>query len=313
MKLRMIQLEILSTACATAVAVVVAGPVFAGELTAGPPVGCNELDPTCTVVVIAPGHSGNPGNVGSSDGSTPTRGSEPQDPCTVDPNSQACSDERFQQTCRAVAATYVQTKGGWANVNLVDLNSYLATLGASTPCPAVAAPPAAAPPSPAVLAAEALKTLRIPSPVPGRYPAGVLHDGRPFTIVSGFTWFFTSPTSFRPLSASASAGGVSAQVTVTPSALLFTPGDGNGAVSCAGPGVAWQQGDGVWAPSPVGCDYRYPRSSIYDAGGEVTATYGIRWDVTWTSSTGTTGTLPAITTTKNSTFAVAEVEAVVTQ
>jgi hypothetical protein len=162
------------------------------------------------------------------------------------------------------------------------------------------------------LAQQALETLTIPGPTPGRYPAGTLQDGRPYTVVTAYTWYCTSPDSFKTLSATATAGGFSSTVTVTPAALIFTPGDGAAAVSCRGPGVAWVPGDGVWAASPSGCDYRYPHSSINDANGEVTATYGIRWSITWTSTVGDDGTLPDLTTTAASTYAVAEVESVVT-
>ncbi|MBN1092126.1 hypothetical protein JKP75_05835 [Blastococcus sp. TML/M2B] len=164
---------------------------------------------------------------------------------------------------------------------------------------------------PAQLAQQALSTMTVPSPTTGRYPAGTLQDGRPFTVVNAYTWFWTDPGSFRALTARADAGGVWAQVTVTPTALSFTPGDGAAPVSCPGPGVAWQPGDGVWAASSAGCDYRYPQSSIHQPGERVTATYGIQWSVTWTSSTGATGTLPNLTTTSNETFAVAEVQSVV--
>ena len=156
-----------------------------------------------------------------------------------------------------------------------------------------------------------MKSLTIPAPTTGRYPAGTLADGRPYGVVRAFTWFWTSPASFRVLTARASAAGLWSQVTVRPAALTFTPGDGSAAVSCAGPGVAWVAGDGPWAPSPAGCQYQYPRSSIHDAGGVVTATYGIRWSITWSSSDGESGTLPDLTTTAASTFAVAEVESVV--
>src|SRR5215210_3762946 len=166
---------------------------------------------------------------------------------------------------------------------------------------------------PAVLAEQALQTLTVPAPTTGRYPAGTLRDGRPFTVVNAYTWFWTDPESFRALTARADAGGVWAQVTVTPTALQFAPGDGADAVSCSGPGVAWQLGDGVWAPSPAGCHYRYPHSSIRQPEEQVTATYGIRWSVAWTSSTGASGTLPDLTTSSNATFAVAEVQAVVTR
>jgi hypothetical protein len=173
-------------------------------------------------------------------------------------------------------------------------------------------PPAGLGPSPAQLAQEALTRLTIPSPRPGRYPSGTLQDGRPYTLVNAYTWFWTSG-SFKALSATASAGGNSSTITVTPTALTFTPGDGTKSVSCSGPGVAWKQSDGPWAASPSGCDYRYPQSSIHDTNGEVTATYGIVWSISWTASDGEKGTLPDLMTTAKSTFAVAEAEAVVTK
>ena len=175
-----------------------------------------------------------------------------------------------------------------------------------------ATPPAApAAIDPAQLARQALSTLTVPSPTTGRYPAGTLQDGQPFTVVNAYTWFWTDPGSFRALTARADAGGVWAEVSVTPTALSFTPGDGAAAVSCPGPGAAWRPGYGVWTPSPAGCDYRYRHSSIDQPDGRVTATYGIQWSVTWTSSTGATGTLPDLTTTSNAAFAVAEVQSVV--
>ncbi len=165
---------------------------------------------------------------------------------------------------------------------------------------------------PAVLAEQALRTLTIPAPTTGRYPAGTMQDGRPFTVVNAYTWFWTDPESFRTLTARAEAGDVWVQVTVTPTGLSFAPGDGAAPVSCPGPGVAWQRTDGVWAPSPAGCHYRYPHSSIRQPDQQVTATYGISWSAAWTSSTGVSGTLPELTTSSNATFAVAEVQAVVT-
>lgn len=173
---------------------------------------------------------------------------------------------------------------------------------------------AAAPdaPDPAVLAQRALKLLTIPSPTIGRYPAGTLNDGRPYTVVHAFTWYWTSRDSFQTRTATASAGGLSSTVTVSPSALTFDPGNGSAAVSCTGPGTAWQQRDGAWAPSPDGCDYQYPYSSIHEPNREVIATYGIDWKITWSSNNGATGTLPDMTTTAKSTFAVAEAESVVT-
>jgi hypothetical protein len=165
---------------------------------------------------------------------------------------------------------------------------------------------------PAVLAQEALDTLTIPPPQPGRYPAGTLRDGTPYTVVRAETWYWTGAATWQTLTARASAGAVWAQVTVTPSRLTFTPGNGSPAVGCAGPGSVWQASDGPWASSPSGCQYSYAHTSINDPGQVVMATYGIEWTVTWTGSGGASGTLTIPPTTATATFAVAEVQAVVT-
>jgi hypothetical protein len=174
-----------------------------------------------------------------------------------------------------------------------------------------AQPPPGMGPTPGELAQRALDSLTLTKPSTGRYPAGTLANGEEFTVVRMHTWYFTDPNDFRPLTARAAAGGVWAQVTVTPVALMFTPGDGNATVSCAGPGTAWNSSYGPWDASPSGCDYQYPHSSIHEPNLEVTATYGIRWQVSWVGSGDTTGTLPDQTTTSTARFAVAEEEALV--
>jgi hypothetical protein len=175
----------------------------------------------------------------------------------------------------------------------------------------LAQPPPGMAATPIQLAQRALASVTVPHPTTGRYPAGRLRDGRPFALTRAYTWYWTDPATFRSRTARAAVGGVWAQVTVTPTALTFTPGDGGATVSCRGPGVAWHQGDGAWAASPSGCDYRYPHSSINEPKHEVTATYGIEWNVTWVGSGGTSGTLAVPPTTSTSSFVVAEAEAVV--
>jgi hypothetical protein len=139
--------------------------------------------------------------------------------------------------------------------------------------------------SPAQLAQEALATLRLPKPVPPSSPSGTrLPDGRPFTVVRVPTWFWTTPASYQAKSARASAGPVWAQVTVTPVALTFTPGDGGQTVSCAGPGRVWTPAAGQWAHAPGGCDHAYELSTYGYPGGQLTATYGIVWRATWVGS-----------------------------
>ncbi len=179
----------------------------------------------------------------------------------------------------------------------------------------LAAPPAAAQPVDFLaLATQAEKTLVFNQPTTGRYPSGRLQNGTPYTVVGIPTWFWSDATAWKPLSARAHNGAAYTVVTVQPTALTFTPGDGGAAVECAGPGTVWSDAAyGPYIASPSGCDYRYPHSSIHDRGQVVTATYETTWTPTWTASDGETGTLPVVVTRSSSTFAVAELEAVVTR
>lgn len=188
------------------------------------------------------------------------------------------------------------------------------------PAPAPAAPGAApAPPPPAppaiLLAQVAWGALRMPSPLPSRYPMGILKEnGHPYTIVNAYTWFWTDPATFQPVSKTVTAGGVSATATATPVSLTFTPGDDGHPVTCKGPGQAWQPNDQTWLPpvNPQGCSYQYPNSSLGMGGDDqVTATYAITWKVTWTGSDGTSGAFNGLQTQTTSRFAVAEVQTVV--
>jgi hypothetical protein len=208
-------------------------------------------------------------------------------------------------TSGPVADEYKQAGGGiyWATCPFGGSGGYVW----------LAQPPPGMGPTPGQLAQQAFDSLTLTKPSPGRYPAGTLKNGQSYTVVRAATWYWSDPNDFKTLTARAAAGSVWAAVTVTPVALTFSPGDGNAAVSCAGPGTAWNASYGVWDASPSGCDYHYPHSSIHAPNQVVTATYGIRWQVTWVGSGNTSGTLPDQTTTRNATFAVAEVEAVVTK
>ena len=166
--------------------------------------------------------------------------------------------------------------------------------------------------SPVQLAQQAFATLTLPKPVPPSSPSGArLPDGRPYTVVQVPTWFWTTPASYQAKTARAAVGPVWAQVTVTPVALTFDPGDTGSTVSCAGPGKVWTPQAGQWAHSPDGCDYAYPQSTYGYPGGLLTATYGIVWRASWTGSGGTGGNFPDVTTTAASRFAVAEAQAVI--
>jgi len=184
---------------------------------------------------------------------------------------------------------------------------------AATPGTPAAPPP---PPPSIALARAAWGELVMPVPVPSRYPSGTLpQDGHPYTIVKANTWFWTDPATWQPVSKTVTVGTVWGKATATPVKLSFTPGDGSRSVPCAGPGSAWKANEQTWlAPvNPQGCSYRYTKSSLgVGDDDQVTATYTITWNVTWSGSDGTSGVFNNMQTSTNSRFAVAEVQTVVT-
>ncbi len=183
---------------------------------------------------------------------------------------------------------------------------------ATAPAGAPAAPP---PPTSAQLAQAAFGELVMPLPVPSRYPSGILKEsGHPYTIVNANTWFWIDPGTFQPVSKTVTAGAVWGKATTTPVSLGFAPGDGSHSVSCPGPGSPWKANDQTWlAPvNPQGCSYRYLQSSLGIGGDDqVTATYTITWNVTWTGSDGTGGAFNNMQSQTTSRFGVAEVQTVV--
>lgn len=271
-------------------------------------------DGTCVTKVVNPGGGGSDGSGGGSGGDARCAWHGRTVPCTTSAGYFNASDGCYYREADAypttgpVAVEYRRAGGAiyWASCPFgggLQSGGYVRLPN----------PPPGLGPTPAMLARQAFDSLTLTRPSTGRYPAGRLQDGTPYTVVRASTWYWTDPADFRTLTTRAAAGPVWARVTATPAALSFTPGDGNPAVSCAGPGTAWNDSHGVWAASPSGCDYRYPHSTIHAPGGVVTASYSIRWQVSWVGSGGTSGTLQAPATTSRSTFAVAEVESLVTR
>jgi hypothetical protein len=143
------------------------------------------------------------------------------------------------------------------------------------------------------LAVTAYGLLPLPSPAVRRSPSETLrYQGLPYTYVNLWTWFWTDPQTFRSLSKTVTAGTLSATVTARPTSLVFDPGDGNLAVTCDGPGRAWQPSDGNGPPAS-GCAYRYAQVS---SEGPVTASVSILWQVTWMANNGMSGALPVLMT-----------------
>ena len=171
---------------------------------------------------------------------------------------------------------------------------------------AAAAPAGVAVVTSGQLAREALDRLALTRPTVHRSPVETNnYQGDPFTWANLWTWVWTSPANYRPITHTVSVGPVSATVVARPIGLLFSPGDGGDVVRCPGPGRAWTEADGNDAPSS-GCGYRYEH--VTD--GTVTSRLGILWQVTWTGTGGTGGTLATMETTTDAPLRVLQIQVV---
>ncbi len=123
--------------------------------------------------------------------------------------------------------------------------------------------------SPVVVAQQAVKHLGLSSPQVEMAPP----DGSP-QLVGVATWLWVDPTGWHPVSASASAGGVTTTATATPTKVVWDMGDGH-SVACDGPGTPYSASD---PSATTDCSYVWPQAGSF----AVTAT--IYWSVTWTAS-----------------------------
>lgn len=157
---------------------------------------------------------------------------------------------------------------------------------------------------PRQVALDALASVSIPSPAINTSPSAA---GRLFVQVP--TWLWLGGDWWRPYTATASAGRVTATVRAVPVATTWSTGDG-GSVSCRGPGQAWAPGVDESASD---CSHTYRRSSAAAAAGRFTLSSTVTFEITWTSNVGAGGTLPAITRTSNVSVDVGEIQAIGTK
>ena len=107
-------------------------------------------------------------------------------------------------------------------------------------------------------------------------------------------WLALDRSSWKPQSATASAGAVSVTATARPVKVVWSMGDGS-SHTCDGPGTAWTRGTNPRASSPD-CGHVYRHSSAGAAGGSYTVSATVTWEVTWAGA-GQTGTVPGLETT----------------
>jgi hypothetical protein len=162
--------------------------------------------------------------------------------------------------------------------------------------------PAAAPTiTPAQLAQQSWNSLQLPVPdvqtAPPRGSRG---------LVGLAEWVWVPSSQWHPMVKRASAGGVWAQVTATPKQLRIEPGAGLPAVTCAGPGTAYDPSRAA-SVQQSDCSYTYSQSSATQPGAAYRVRVTVVWGGTWTGSGGAGGTLPDIS--RSTTFGLRVAEA----
>ena len=178
---------------------------------------------------------------------------------------------------------------------------------ASNPDEIIWVEPGAGPPAPRVsagrLARAAWKVVKIPSPTVETNPK-VGSQGA--TLVGMDTWVWATGETPTSVKATATAGATSVTVTAGSSGLQLSAPDGK--ASCTGFGVAWHQG------MPEGsspCTISFNRSSAH-LGGTTPLAIKVAYSASYTATDGSSGTLPAITTTSTVNLPVAEVQTLTT-
>ena len=296
-----------STSFVAVLALVAGLLVVAFGISAPSAFACTVGDPDCVTVGV--GTNPTPGG-GSS--TPPGGGGTTTDPCTVDPNSAACKGELAARTCSALAADWATGGGAGQGRDLnaltpallADLNADLAASG----CPPWGGGTTI---DPATLAQQAAASFQLPHPSGHRSPSeSQLYQGYPLTWVNLWTFFWTDPATWKTLSATATAGAVWATVKATPVSLTFDPGDGSDQVSCDGPGRPWEDSDGNNAPDQGACGFQYRKVSGPGYDHPFTSTQTITWQLTWTGSGNTSGTLTERTTATSGQLKVLQIQAV---
>ena len=145
--------------------------------------------------------------------------------------------------------------------------------------PSVADPAAVA----RTLAEQALAQLRVTPPAAETNPP----NGQ--TVINVPTWLWVNH--WQPISATASAAGVTATATATPLEISWNPGDGSRPIRCAGPGTPYNPSRPARAQS-TNCSFTYTRSV-----GAFTITATQRWQLTYTATNGQSGNLGTVTST----------------
>ena len=145
--------------------------------------------------------------------------------------------------------------------------------------------------------------MKIPAPTVETNPKV---GDRGATLVGMDTWVWATGNTPTSVTATATAGGTTATVTAGSAGLQLSAPDGK--ASCTGFGIAWHSG---MAEGSSPCTISFNRSSAH-LGGSTPLTVKVAYSASYSGSDGSSGTLPAITTTSTVDLPVAEVQTLTT-
>lgn len=172
-------------------------------------------------------------------------------------------------------------------------------LGTYSPAGAPGGPPV----DPAALAQQALQRTPLPAPAIAMAPGGDIP-----LLVNLPTFLWIDGAQWRPVSASASAGGVTSTVTAVPKRVVWEMGQGD-VVVCNGPGVPYNRNLADDDQPPGNCRFTYPASSARSPDRTFTVTATIEYGVTWSASGAAGGgDLGISRRTSTTTVSVAEIQ-----
>jgi hypothetical protein len=246
------------------------------------PVDCKQNPANCNVTVTTPAGPGSPGTTSST-------------PCK-DPGGRVVP-------CFVAGKGWYGGGGCWYQVATGNDLAVAVALGGTPTSPAAwyagsCGDPATnfwpvttfrvfgAGPGPELLAQEAVRNLRLPSPlIRVNPPTGTVQ------VLYVPTWLWVDASTWGSHSATASAGGLSVTATAKPTKVVWSAGGGP-STTCTGPGTAWTAGTDPAKASPT-CGLTY---TAVPGGGTSTLRATVTWEISWAGG-GATGTVPALTTT----------------
>ena len=141
--------------------------------------------------------------------------------------------------------------------------------------------------TPQQLLAQALGELKVPYLGPATAPPRG-RDG----LVGLPEWFWVPAAEWHARSVTVTAGPVWATATAAPVGLTFHPGAGLNALTCKGPGTAYDRREPA-AQQHTSCSYTYLRPSAGLPGNAYQASVTVTWRISWTGSGGVGGVLDA--------------------